>query len=170
MAALHSQIVRTAQPAFRSALSFRRSRATLSLNFFVQNSTRVLGVVAFAQLLCRCQKQPLTKTTVRYFGRTMSGVPGRSLRCKRKRRPRACSICRTAISAPVSERLTARMTSLRTGSTDDSGFGGRRKIIDCLENVPELVKLNMLFKIVCVCLLCIRQQLIVENYPCIYRR
>lgn len=42
--ASHSQTIRTRQPRPRSASSLRRSRATFSANFPVQNATRDLGV------------------------------------------------------------------------------------------------------------------------------
>lgn len=47
----------------------------LLANFFSQNSTRLFGVYAYLQPLCRCQKQPFTKIAVLYFARNMSGCP-----------------------------------------------------------------------------------------------
>jgi hypothetical protein len=108
----HSQMVNTAQPDLLSSSSFLRSLARLAANFVAQNSIRVLGVVAFGQFLCRCQKQPFTNTTVRCFERTRSGVPGRSLRWSRNRNPNACSALRTFSSGRVSYRLTLRMMLL----------------------------------------------------------
>lgn len=49
-----------------------------------------------------CQKQPLTKMTFRRDGKTMSGVPGKSRRCKRNRYPREWRTRRTATSGAVS--------------------------------------------------------------------
>ena len=49
-----------------------------------------------------CQKQPLTKMTFRRDGKTMSGVPGRSRRCKRNLYPREWRTRRTATSGAVS--------------------------------------------------------------------
>ena len=51
---------------------------------------------------CACQKQPLTKMTFRRDGKTMSGVPGKSRRCKRNRYPREWRTRRTATSGAVS--------------------------------------------------------------------
>ncbi len=50
------------------------------------------------QFWCECQKQPCTKIAARRRGNTMSGLPGKSVRCKRKRYPIACSALRTARS------------------------------------------------------------------------
>jgi len=61
-----------------------------------------LGVVHFLQPLCRCQKQPCTNTTVRYFFRTKSGVPGRFLLCSLKRYPIRCRAERSLNSGLVS--------------------------------------------------------------------
>jgi hypothetical protein len=114
----HSQIVRTAHPAWRNRTTFRRSRFTFCRNFVAQNSALVLGVVVFEHLSCRCQKQPCTKRAVRYLGITKSGVPGRSLRWRRNRKPSACNERRTVISGFVFVRPTARIILVRIGSTD----------------------------------------------------
>lgn len=113
----HSQIVITRQPALRRELSFRRSRATFCENFVDQKSTRDLGMEAFEQPSCRCQKQPCTNITVRNFGKTISGDPGRSLRCSRNLSPSACSERLTIISGLVLVRPTDLIIRLRTGST-----------------------------------------------------
>lgn len=73
----HSQTIITRQPAVFNCSTAAASRATFLLNFSIQNSVLDLGVVATLQPSCRCQKQPCTKMTVRYFVRTMSGFPGR---------------------------------------------------------------------------------------------
>jgi hypothetical protein len=49
-----------------------------------------------------CQKQPFMKMTFRRDGKTMSGVPGRSRRCKRNLYPREWRMRRTATSGAVS--------------------------------------------------------------------
>ena len=43
----HSHIIRTRQPRFRNASWLRLSRATLPVNFFVQNGTRDFGMYAY---------------------------------------------------------------------------------------------------------------------------
>jgi hypothetical protein len=63
---------------------------------------------------CPCQKQPCTKITAAYFGNTISGHPGKSLRCKRKRKPIRCSSERTNISGLVLILRTLAMTRLRS--------------------------------------------------------
>jgi hypothetical protein len=85
----HSQMTITRQPAARSCRFLRASRLVLASNFSRQNSTRVLGIVALPHKACLCQKHPCTKMTVLSLGSTRSGVPGRSLRCSLKRKPRA---------------------------------------------------------------------------------
>ena len=62
---------------------------------------------------CWCQKQPWTKMIFRLDGKTRSGRPGRSLRCKRKRKPNRCASERTAISSLVLALRMRRMFSLR---------------------------------------------------------
>jgi hypothetical protein len=54
----HSQTVITRQPSLLSALVVLRSRSTFWLNFFNQNSRLLLGVYAYLQSKCRCQKHP----------------------------------------------------------------------------------------------------------------
>lgn len=75
----HSQTMMTDQPLASSCRQTSSSRCLLRVIFAVQNSVLVLGVVAFLQSLWPCQKQPCTKITVWYLGRTISGVPGRRL-------------------------------------------------------------------------------------------
>jgi hypothetical protein len=70
-------------------------------NFATQKSVLLFGVVATLQPLCRCQKQPCTKTTVLCRGSTRSGLPGRSGRCSRYRSPLACRSLRSTISGLV---------------------------------------------------------------------
>lgn len=98
----HSQITIARQPSSVSRSTFALSLATFWANLFDQNSTCVLGVVAFEQPGCLCQKHPCTKTATRYRGNTMSGLPAISLRCKRKRYPSQKRNRRTTISGPVS--------------------------------------------------------------------
>jgi hypothetical protein len=56
---------------------------------------------ACLQLRWRCQKHPCTKMQDPWRGRTMSGLPGRSRLCNRKRYPIECRMRRTASSGFV---------------------------------------------------------------------
>ena len=85
----HSQTVATRQPACSRSWRFGRSRSMFASNLACQNSRRVLGVVAYGQPECRCQKQPCTRHTARNRRNTRSGVPGSLRSCRRNRRPRA---------------------------------------------------------------------------------
>jgi len=80
----HSQTVKTAQRNLRSFRRFRWSRALFPESFFTQYFRRTAGIRHWPQV-CMCQKQPLTMIIFRSLGRTISGVPGRSRRCRRKR-------------------------------------------------------------------------------------
>lgn len=100
----HSQITITRQP---SAVNFSRlfkSRARFAANFDCQKSDRVVGLAESRQPGCLCQKQPLTNTQVRYFGKTMSGEPGSLRSFSTYLRPARCSTFRTMISGLVSLR------------------------------------------------------------------
>jgi len=97
----HSQIIITRQPSFFKRRVFRRSRSTFRLNFSCQKASLLFGVLACLQPWCRCQKQPRTSITVLYFGSTISGFPGRSFRCSRKRYPIPCSNDLTSLSGLV---------------------------------------------------------------------
>ena len=90
---------------------FRWSRATLAANFPCQNSVLVLGVVAWRQPGCRCQKQPWTKTATCRRAKTMSGVPGRPRPCNRYLRPRAHRAFLTISSGSVWRLRTCRIRS-----------------------------------------------------------
>ncbi len=97
----HSHTVRTRHPSSLSAVTARRSRATFPESLANQNAERVFGSVAFLHPPCICQKQPWTKMAIRLDGRTMSGAPGKSLRCSRNRYPDAKSNLRMATSGRV---------------------------------------------------------------------
>lgn len=109
----HSQITMTLHPSSRRRASLRSSRATVAWNLLSQYSSRVLGLEAYLQLGCRCQKHPCTNMTERYRGNTRSGQPGRSRRCMRNRYPSLWEIRRTTNSGLVSRLLTRDMISLR---------------------------------------------------------
>ena len=69
-----------------------------------------------------CQKSPSTNTTTRAPLKTISGVPGRLRTCLRKRRPRACTALRTAISIPVSLLRTLVIARRRCSGVRLSGI------------------------------------------------
>ena len=79
----------------------RRSRSVFASNVARQNSGRVVGVVAYGQPACRCQKQPCTRHTARNRRNTRSGVPGSLRSCRRYRSPRAWMARRRASSGRV---------------------------------------------------------------------
>lgn len=114
----HSQTVRTRHPAFVRAFSLRASRATLRSNFSSQNATLVFGLVVRRQLRCRCQKHPCTNTTLLSLGKTRSGVPGKSRRCKRKRKPSRWAELLTTISA---REFFGPIRDIRADRTADTG-------------------------------------------------
>lgn len=109
----HSQTTRTRHPNVVRASVAALSRCLLCSSFPCQKSLRVLGTFARLQSRCPCQKQPLTKIATIRPGRTMSGVPGRSLRCRRYRYPSAKSALRTRISGFVSFPRMPAIISLR---------------------------------------------------------
>jgi hypothetical protein len=109
---LHSHTMITRQPAAFSAALTSRSRLMFPSNLRSQNSWRVFGLYASPQS-CRCQKHPWTRMTVRLDRKTMSGRPGRSRACRRKRYPIPCSSLRTSFSGPVSRPRMRDMSSLR---------------------------------------------------------
>jgi len=122
VASWHSQILKTRHPAARSARVLRVSRFLLLSNLAFQNSLRVPGMRPFWQP-CACQKQPCTKTTEPYFGRTKSGRPGRSRRCRRKRNPRACNHLRTNSSGLVCAPRMRDIRSLLSSGVKVSAMG-----------------------------------------------
>lgn len=118
LSSAHVQTTATRHPADSSAFRFLRSRSTFASNFETQNLVLLDGVVAYLQPLCRCQKQPCTKTTARYLGRTRSGLPGRSLPCSLNLKPRPCSRLRSTCSGCVSApRIPAIIRDLVARST-----------------------------------------------------
>ena len=96
------QIVITRQPKVWSSVSACKSRVWVFVIFCRHHSVLVLGSTKYLQPLCPCQKQPFTNITVLYFGRTISGFPGRFFRCKRYRNPLANKNFRIPISGLVS--------------------------------------------------------------------
>lgn len=116
----HSHTTATRQPSSLRFASFRRSRATFSLNFCCQNLRLDEGVAASLQPECRCQKQPCTKTTARYIGKTKSGFPGKLFtfnrylnpaRCIADLRTRSGSVSHPRIPAIIRDRVLASTMS-----------------------------------------------------------
>jgi hypothetical protein len=99
--AWHSHTTKVRHPAFLSARSWRRSRATLSANLAFQKDALLIGVVAYLHPRCRCQKHPCTNTAARCRAKTISGLPERDRECRRNRSPAACRARRTTISGLV---------------------------------------------------------------------
>ena len=97
----HSQTVATRQPACSKSCLLRWSRSVFASNLARQNSRRVVGVVAYGQPGCWCQKQPCTRQTAPNRRNTRSGVPGSLRSCRRYRSPRAWMARRRAISGRV---------------------------------------------------------------------
>ena len=110
----HSQTMSTRQPWRRRRRRCFRSFVTFRANFSAQNLRWVLWVDAILHPLCRCQKQPWTRTTALYLGRTMSGLPGREDTLSRKRYPAQCRRLRTLRSGPVFLPRILDMRSLRS--------------------------------------------------------
>lgn len=72
-----SQIRITRHPSFLKWLLARRSRARFLEILVSQKSRLVVGSVKWREH--PCQKHPSMKTATRYFGKTMSGLPGNVL-------------------------------------------------------------------------------------------
>lgn len=109
----HSQITITRQDFSSKASTLRLSRLTVCLNLESQKSRRDAGVAVNRQPSCRCQKQPWMKIATRYFGKTISGFPGRSFLCNLYLYPFAHSHLRTIISGRVSFPRILDMLKLR---------------------------------------------------------
>ena len=78
-----------------------------------------------------CQKQPCTKITLRRFGSTMSGRPGRPWSRRAKRRPRACSARLTVSSGVVLWTFTRdRAICAFVRSRDRSGGCETKEVAD----------------------------------------
>jgi hypothetical protein len=99
--ASHSQISATIQPIAWSASRAARSLSAFRSNLARQKSGRDAGIFPIGQPWWWCQKQPWTKIAIFRLGNTISGVPGKSRRCRRNRSPTACSALRTNISGLV---------------------------------------------------------------------
>lgn len=97
----HSHISNTRQPDSSNCFLTSASRSLLEESLADQNSGLVRGVVAYRQPVCLCQKQPWTKMQSLYFGRTISGLPGRFVTCNLYRNPWENRTSRTISSGRV---------------------------------------------------------------------
>jgi hypothetical protein len=97
----HSHTTSTRHAALVRLRIAATSRSLLAESLASQNSVRVAGSLNNGHPLCRCQKQPCTKMAACHFGKTISGLPGRPLACKRKRSPACHSARLTRSSGPV---------------------------------------------------------------------
>lgn len=127
----HSHMMATLQASARSIFFTRRSRSTVARNFSCQNSVRVVGLVIYKHLSCRCQKHPCTKQAALNFRRTMSGAPASLRSWRRYLKPCACSARRKISSGFVSfPRIRAIIRERTSGSTMSimSGYALQEKI------------------------------------------
>ena len=108
----HSQITAVAQPSCSNRSTALRSLILVRQNLLNQNSVFVAGTVVLLQP-CLCQKQPWTNKAKRFLGNTRSGLPGKSLRCRRNRCPARWRARRTTISGLVFWERTLDMIALR---------------------------------------------------------
>lgn len=108
----------------------RRSRARFPAIFSFQYRDCDFTLrVPSTQRLQPCQKQPWTNTHAPIAGNTRSGLPGRSRRCSRYRRPSRCRNRLTSSSGEVSWLRIRRIFSLRRSGVSVSTapvYGSRR--------------------------------------------
>lgn len=132
----HSHMISTLQPDWLSLSDWFASLVLFPSIFAFQKSVRVFGSLKYRQL-CPCQKQPWIKMAARYFGRIRSGLPGRSLTCMRKRRPRACRAFLMIISGAVflplildimRDRVSASIISTKINPTQDAAHPERSRV------------------------------------------
>ena len=109
----HSQIMNAFHPDFSRLKIFSWSRSTVRCRLDDQNSIFVFGWTEPYLQECECQKHPWINTTIWYFGKTMSGFPGRSFLCSRYRYPCVWNALRVAISGFVSVDLIRAILRLR---------------------------------------------------------
>lgn len=121
----HSHIVTIRHPDADSLFWVSQSRSVLRVIFSRQKLDRVLGHLNRWQP-CPCQKQPCTRTTARYFGRTISGFPGNRLSFTRNRKPRRCKAFRIISSGLVFLPRIPDIILLRTSGLTMSAIGDKR--------------------------------------------
>jgi hypothetical protein len=114
LATSHSHIDKTVQPSCRSVFSCFASRSLFAATFgdqyvWLDFTPRVPSM----HIVQPCQKHPWTNTQARCLAKTKSGLPGRSERWSRYRRPFRYKYRRTAISGVVSLARMRDMFQLR---------------------------------------------------------
>lgn len=109
----HSHITIEFQPESVNCSNILLSLFIVSSILFFHHSVLVLGITKYLHPLCPCQKQPLTKITVRYLFRVKSGLPGSFLLCSRYLIPFACRYFLTSISGLVSVPFIRLILKLR---------------------------------------------------------
>lgn len=105
--------MKTRQPDSSNSKIFFSSLNTLFFNLGFQYWALLVGFFDRGHPSCWCQKQPCTKMTILYFGSTISGLPGRSLRLMRNLKPSLWRIERIIFSGLVSLLLIRDITWLR---------------------------------------------------------
>jgi hypothetical protein len=110
----HSRTTRTRHPNSVNCPLWLRSRRLFTSSFSFQKSILDLGSLAILHPSCPCQKHPCMKITACLEGKTMSGVPGRFLTCRRYRKPIPWTRRRSFISGAVSLPRILDMRSLRS--------------------------------------------------------
>ena len=141
----HCQISITFHPNSARREYVILSRSTFPEILDSQNSRFVSGIVAYLQPGWPCQKQPLIKMAVLYFGRTMSGFPVKSLRCSRNRKLFANKKRRTKTSGLVS---LLRMCDihLRRCSFDNTSAIIKQKLPGSADRRPNLCATTRKFR------------------------
>ena len=94
-------MIATLHPSLSRVCCALTSRSTFFANFGSQKSSLLLGVYAYLQPGCLCQKQPWTNRHNRCLENTKSGFPGRSFLCRRYRSPISWHTDRTTNSGCV---------------------------------------------------------------------
>ena len=128
-----SQTCNGFHPKALSSRSFLASRSRFAAILSAHHLAFALGATACSGH--PCQKHPSTKIANRSFTRTISGRPGRSLRCSRKRTPRRWSSRRSWISGVVFARGMRFMNSL-TAVLD---AGGARRFFGVIDRIVTIV-------------------------------
>ena len=113
-------MTKTDQPHLASRRLIALSRSLFPSNFRRQNATLVLGIRFPRVHLCRCQKHPCTKMTLRRLLKTRSGHPGRSRAYTPNLYPRERRSLRTRNSGLVSLARTKAIRSLRSSGVSGS--------------------------------------------------
>lgn len=129
----HSHNVSTFHPSCSSFRRFFRSRSTLPLILFCQNTVLDLGMPASLQPVWPCQKQPFINRVIPFFLMTMSGRPGK-VECMRYLTPREYRNLRTNSSGLVFLPLIRDIFQLRFAGVSLSAI-----TLDILPQIQSVV-------------------------------